>query len=320
MDERVFQGMEYVYEVYKAGSFRQAAENLFISQPSISASVRRVEERIGCQIFDRSMKPLRLTQCGEQYIDSVEKILQMERNFVEYVNDWGGLRRGTLVLGGSTFFSSLVLSHLMSRFHRMYPDIQLELVEDSTANLVTLIEDGTVDMVVDYQIPHIENYDWTSMQPDHMLLAVPKHLPENAMMKPWRLDSKRLRGTEDSIASAPVVPLERFRDTAFILLKSGNDSRTRADRLCADAGFEPQVMMEFDQQMTAYHVSCSGMGACFVSSTLVRRFGPDPDMYYYRLGGDASLRQICLLWKHGRYLSKAMAEFRILACKSDAVF
>lgn len=320
MEERVFQGMEYVYEVYRAGSFRQAAENLFVSQPSISASVKRVEDRIGTQIFDRSMKPLKLTQCGEQYIQSVEKILQLEHSFTEYVNDWGGLKRGNLVLGGSTFFSSLVLSHLMSKFNKDFPDIRLELVEDSTVNLTELLDQGKVDMVVDYQIPHIENYDWTVMQSDHIILAVPKHFAQNAMMKGYRLDNKRLRGGEQAIASAPVVPLERFRDAQFVMLKSGNDSRKRAEAMCAEHGFQPKPVLEFDQMMTAYHVGCSGMGACFVSSTLVRRFGPDPDMYYYRLGGDSSVRQICLLWKHGRYLTKAMAEFRLLACKREPFF
>ena len=223
----MFQGMEYVYEVYKAGSFRQAAENLFISQPSISASVRRVEERVGCQIFDRSMKPLRLTQCGEQYIDSVEKIMQLERNFVEYVNDWGGLRRGNLVLGGSTFFSSLVLSHLMSRFHRMFPDIQLELVEDSTANLVDLIEDGTVDMVVDYHIPHIENYDWTVMQTEHLLLAGPVNYAVNEKIQEYRIHSEDIRSgqfpVKDRFVFRVLVKVDFYE--RLILLSEFSDNK-----------------------------------------------------------------------------------------------
>ena len=50
----MFRGMEYVYEVYKEKSFSKAAKNLFISQPSLSANIRRVEEKIGYPIFDRS--------------------------------------------------------------------------------------------------------------------------------------------------------------------------------------------------------------------------------------------------------------------------
>ena len=69
----MFQGMEYIYEVYKEKSFSKAAAALFISQPSLSANVKRVENRIGYPIFDRSTKPLQLTEVGKHYIQAVEK-------------------------------------------------------------------------------------------------------------------------------------------------------------------------------------------------------------------------------------------------------
>ena len=62
----MFQGMEYIYEVYKEKSFSKAAAALFISQPSLSANVKRVENRIGYPIFDRSTKPLQLTEVGKK--------------------------------------------------------------------------------------------------------------------------------------------------------------------------------------------------------------------------------------------------------------
>lgn len=75
----MFQGMEYVYEVYKEKSFSKAAASLFISQPSLSANVKRIEKRIGCPIFDRSTKPLQLTECGRKYIESVERSWKLKR-------------------------------------------------------------------------------------------------------------------------------------------------------------------------------------------------------------------------------------------------
>lgn len=123
MKQRVFDGMEYVYAVYREGSFQKAAEKLFVSQPSVSASVRRAEERVGSRLFDRSRKPLALTECGEAYIACTEKIFAMERDFTEYVNDWVGLRRGRLAVGGSSLFSSLLLPPMMASFRERYPGI-----------------------------------------------------------------------------------------------------------------------------------------------------------------------------------------------------
>ena len=313
MAERIFQGMEYIWEVYRAGSFRQAAENLFISQPSLSASVRRVEERLGTPIFDRSVKPLRLTQCGERYLTAAEQVMALENEVVEYVNDWGGLRRGDLTLGGSSLFSSLVLPPLLHRFRQRFPDIRLEVVEETTGKLETMLQAGSVDLVVDYEIPHPECYDWMELAREHLLIAVPRSFPENSALTAYQVAPQSILSGESAIAAAPSVPLERFRDTAFILQKAENDSRRRADRLCAEADFQPRGLLEFDQQMTSYHVSCSGMGACFVGSTLVRRIGPSPDMVYYRPGGEFSRRRICLFWKQGRYITRAMEAFRDLA-------
>lgn len=313
MDEKVFQGMEYIFEVYKAGSFRQAAENLYISQPSISASVRRIEDRLGCTLFDRSAKPLKLTQCGEKYIAAVEQIQMMEKEFLEYVNDFNGLQRGSLVLGGPSLFCSLVLPPMIRRFRRHFPHIELEIIEKTTANLEYFLEKGNIDLVLDYQMPHGELYEREVLEVEHLLLAVPKSNPINASLRPYRVDPKQILRGEKAIDETPVVPLERFKDEPFVLMKTGNDSRRRANALCQAHGFQPKTILEFDQQMTNYHVSCSGMASCFTSSLLVRLLEPHPDMVYYRLSGDDAKREICLFWRQGRYITRAMEEFRSIA-------
>ena len=95
----MFQGMGYVYAVYQEGSVSKAAKQLCISQPSLSANIKRIEDRIGYPLFDRSTKPLTLTDCGETYIHAVEQMMETEREFVNYVNDWGILKTGSLILG-----------------------------------------------------------------------------------------------------------------------------------------------------------------------------------------------------------------------------
>ena len=112
----MFQGMEYIYEVYKEKSFSKAAAALFISQPSLSANVKRVENRIGYPIFDRSTKPLQLTEVGKHYIQAVEKVMDIENNLENYLLDLGNLKTGTLNVGGSNFFSSWILPPLIADF------------------------------------------------------------------------------------------------------------------------------------------------------------------------------------------------------------
>lgn len=307
MKQRVFDGMEYVYAVYREGSFQKAAEKLFVSQPSVSASVRRVEERVGSRLFDRSRKPLALTECGEAYIACTEKIFAMERDFTEYVNDWEGLRRGRLAVGGSSLFSSLLLPPMMASFRECYPGITLTLAEETTPRLEEMLRQGTVDLVVDYTIPNMELYDSATVREDALILAVPRAAAVNARLAPYRIAPEEIGAAARS--AAPGVPMELLKDESFVLLKPENDTRARADALCRLGGFEPKTAMEFDQQMTAYLAGCSGAGITFVSSVLVSRLSPNPGICYYRLPEPESRRDIRLFWKRGRYKTRAMEAF-----------
>lgn len=307
MKQRVFDGMEYVYAVYREGSFQKAAEKLFVSQPSVSASVRRVEERAGSRLFDRSRKPLALTECGEAYIACAEKIFAMERDFTEYVNDWEGLRRGRVAVGGSSLFSSLLLPPMMASFRERYPGITLTLAEETTPRLEEMLRQGTVDLVVDYTIPNMELYDSATVREDALILAVPRAAAVNARLAPYRIAPEEIGAAARS--AAPGVPMELLKDESFVLLKPENDTRARADALCRLGGFEPKTAMEFDQQMTAYLAGCSGAGITFVSSVLVSRLSPNPGICYYRLPEPESRRDIRLFWKRGRYKTRAMEAF-----------
>ena len=97
----MFQGMEYVYEVYKQKSFSKAAAKLYISQPSLSANVKRIEKKVGYPLFDRSTKPLELTEGGKQYIHTGHQIMTATTEFDTVINDFGELRTGSLHFGGS---------------------------------------------------------------------------------------------------------------------------------------------------------------------------------------------------------------------------
>ena len=69
---------EYVYAVYQERSFSRAAQRLFISQPALSSKVKKVEERVGAPLFDRSTNPIRLTPAGKCYVEAVEQVMGIE--------------------------------------------------------------------------------------------------------------------------------------------------------------------------------------------------------------------------------------------------
>lgn len=305
----MFQGMEYVYAVYKEQSFSRAADRLFISQPSLSAAVKRVEKKVGYPIFDRSTKPLQLTECGRHYIEAVEQIFATEQDFASFINDWGELKTGKLVLGGSSLFSSWVLPPLMGAFTRRFPLVKLELVEESTAKLEFLLRSGAVDLVLDNCELDGEVFGRHLFRKEHLLLAVPESFEVNRGLTAYQIPPASIQDGSFLRAEVAAVPLEAFREEPFLVLKPENDTRQRAMELCRQCGFRPRILFELDQQMTSYNITCSGMGISFISDTLVTKVPATFRVVYYKLAGDNSCRDLYLYWKQGRYFSRAMEEF-----------
>ena len=305
----MFQAMRYVYEVYKEKSFSKAAANLFVSQPSLSATVIRTEKRIGYPIFDRSTKPLGLTQCGRQYIATIERILAEENAFAHYINDLGSLKTGALVLGGSSFFSSWVLPPLIAEFSRQYPNITVAVREENTVSLAQKLQNGDIDFILDNCELDSSVFDHCVLQEESLVLAVPRNLPVNRRLQEYQISADAIKSGAFLHNGTPHVPIAAFESAPFVLLKEGNDTGKRAIVICQEYRFAPNVLLELDQQMTAYNITCSGMGISFIGEMLISRVPHNPDVVYYKLPGENCRREIRLYWKRGRYVSRAMEEF-----------
>ena len=313
----MFQGMEYVYEVYKEKSFSKAAKKMFISQPSLSATVKRVEEKVGYPIFDRSTKPLCLTELGKAYIQSVEQILSVKSDFYNFVNNWGNLKTGKLILGGSNLFSSWVFPALMSEFAHIYPQVEIVLMEERSAVLAKKLQDGDVDMMLDYGVQDDKLFEKKLYKKEHLLLAVPRDFEINQKMQEFQISLTDIKSRKFLDEDIPSVPLEAFSKEPFILMKPDNDTRKRAMKICRSFGFTPRIVLELDQQMTSYNVTSSGLGISFLGDTLVSMVPENSHVVYYKLPLDISERGLYFNWKSGRYMSRAMEEFLKLACGED---
>ena len=305
----MFQGSKYVYAVYEEGSFSRAAEKLFISQPSLSANVRREEEAVGFPIFDRSTKPLRLTECGREYIRAVEEMMGITRRFDSYLNDLEGLKTGSLTIGGSNLFASWVLPQLMSEFSRRYPSIRMDLKEGTSKDLEHLLQSGKLDLLVDNATLDEKIYERRIYQEEHLLLAVPSEYPVNDDLSECRIPLSDIEDGSFLSDRYPPVPLGRFGDIPFILMKPDNDTGERARAICRENHFSPHVLFELDQQMTSYNITSSGMAASFISDTLIRRVPFHEHVCYYKLSGQNTSRYISFYWKRGSYQSLAVRTF-----------
>lgn len=305
----MFVWKKYVYEVYKERSFTKAAQNLYISQPSLSARIKKIEEIIGEPLFDRSTTPLQLTEVGKVYIEAAEEITQIEQRVENYINDLAGLKTGNLAVGASTLFAAYVVPSLITQFNQKFPDVHIQLIEGNTAELEEMLGSNALDFVID-------NYHYDSILynkelycEENILLAVPKHFAVNEELGMYQLSYKNIKNKNYLSRKYPAVPLGRFADLPFIMLTQGNDTRTRGDRLCRNVGFKPNIVLEFNQQPTAYMASSTQLGATFISDILVSQLPTFENLVYYKLDGEEAKRKVFFYYKTHKYKTRVMEEF-----------
>ncbi|MEQ2604736.1 LysR family transcriptional regulator [Dorea longicatena] len=305
----MFVWKKYVYEVYKERSFTKAAQNLYISQPSLSARIKKIEEIIGEPLFDRSTTPLQLTEVGKVYIEAAEEITQIEQRVENYINDLAGLKTGNLAVGASTLFAAYVVPSLITQFNQKFPDVHIQLIEGNTAELEEMLGSNALDFVID-------NYHYDSILynkelycEENILLAVPKHFAVNEELGMYQLSYKNIKNKNYLSRKYPAVPLGRFADLPFIMLTQGNDTRTRGDRLCRNVGFKPNIVLEFNQQSTAYMASSTQLGATFISDILVSQLPTFENLVYYKLDGEEAKRKVFFYYKTHKYKTRVMEEF-----------
>lgn len=306
----MFRGMDYVYEVYKEQSFSSAAQKLYISQPALSNSIKRIEERIGTQLFDRSTNPVQLTDVGRQYIDAVEQIRRAQDNFSHYLADTQNLKAGKLTIGSGALFSSYILPSLIAAYKEQYPYVEVNVVEGSTTALQKMLSEGAIDLLIEnYAFPDTQ-FDSRPYRPEHMILAAPKSWPINDQMLAWQLSIDNIISKNFLGRQYPVVPLEQFATLPFIFITpKEDDARQKALDVCRAHGFEPRIILTLTQQLTAYNMTCEGLGLSFVSDTLVQSTLPHPNVVFYKLDPAYSERTICFYYKRNRYIPKCMSAF-----------
>lgn len=140
--------MHYLLEIANTGHMTQAANNLFISQPALSKSLRKVENELGTELFYRDGNRLLPTDTGRIVIEKSSEILQLAANMNDAVDSTKNLKRGKVTLGCPSIVASLYLSELLIEFQRIYPEISFHLIEAGGGELTRLTASGEIDLAI----------------------------------------------------------------------------------------------------------------------------------------------------------------------------
>ncbi|MBO5169831.1 MAG: LysR family transcriptional regulator [Oscillospiraceae bacterium] len=286
----------YFKTIAKYGTITAAAKQLYISQPSLSQTLRQIEDEVGTPLFDRSTSPFHLTYAGERYLKAVEAMLEIDARLKAEIESIRHENGGRLRLGISVTRAMQVLPDVIPIFSKEYPNVALELTETASANLEGLLQKGEVDLALAATEPSEVNITYELIEKESIgILAGPDS----------RIVSRIPTGTP--------ITLKDVERESFVSLDTSHSSRIIQDRLFRRYSFHPRVLLETSSLEVARRVALKS-GACMVL----------PDVYadsfvfaagggFYPLADYDNHRHFYACYRNGENVKKYVRDFIAIA-------
>lgn len=232
--------------IAELGSYRRASQALFIAQPALSVSIRKLEEAVGTTLLERGARGVTLTQAGEALLADARRALfhaEQGRQAARMValGEGGRLRVG--FVGSATY---ALLPRCVPGFRRQYPNVRLELCEGTSVDVMEMLRAHQVDAgFIRGPVAEDPEIDMQVVETDDLMLAVPADHP---------------------VGRRPVVALSECSGETFVVYSvdrvPGLHNITMA--ACAKAGFTPRAGQEATQVQTVVSLVASGLGIALV--------------------------------------------------------
>jgi len=279
--------LSYVIQIAKEKNFSRAAEKLHIAQPSLSQQLSKLEQELNVLLFRRTTNSVELTEAGHAFVEKAQHILDAVEQLKQEMDDMAQLKKGRLVVGTLPITGAHILPLVLPRFGELYPQIEVNLVEETTAKLEQLTASGGTDISL-LTLPLIDSS--LACEPymeEEIFLAVP----------PTHRFADRVE-----------IELKELQDEPFIALKRGQGFRQITFDLCSQAGFHPHIVFESSNIETVQSLVAGNMGIAFVPKMLIRSSSSENVPQYIRIKSRPA-RTLVIASRKDRYLSKASKAF-----------
>ncbi len=237
------------FVVAKHKHMTKASEELHISQPAISQSIKKLEEQLGGTLFLRSNKGMELTEEGKMFYEYVKGALELINNAENEFTSFKNLDKGEIKIGCSTTLTKLVLLDALKRFHPNYPNININITNDLTSNLINDLKLGKLDFVI---------FNESTIKESNLNLQKIKELKQGFVYNPLFY--------KDEVKS-----FEDLNNYPLILQKEESNSRKLLDYIALNNNVKLIPKMEVVSQELITEFTNIGLGIGFVIIDLAKR-------------------------------------------------
>lgn len=278
--------LRYTLAIAEAGHMTRAAEALGVTQPTLSAMLKKLEAEIGTPLFDRTGRGVEPTEAGRAFLEHAAAAVRAADRAAESVRELAGLERGSIRIGGGATAMGELLPAAVGRVRRDHPALRFTIREAGSAAVASAVLAGELDLGVvtlPVNVPgHDELLTVRTIKDDLRLILPPGH---------------RLEGRDGFLWAD-------LQDEPIVAFEAGSAVRAVIDQAAESAGISLDVVVELRSIASIRRMVAAGVGVGFVSRFALKGSAPGLECRDAPLG-----RSLALVRRRDRQPSHATAEF-----------
>lgn len=304
---------DYVIKVAELRSISKAAQELYMSQPALTKAINNIEEELGAQLFNRKVKPLSLTYAGEVFVDKARRILKMQNEMLNDMQNVSNIKRAHLSVGISASRAEDYMPMILPIFKKKYPGVEISLEESPQETLEEKVFKENIDIAITSTPTKNPEVVSEVLATEQVVIVMAKDNPilegvdisNNSLDNLVHLDPKKLEGA-DMISLSPGMSIYRFQEQ---MLENHN--------------IHPNIVLKTVGVETAFYLACVNYGFAIVPEACVIDEFPRWLPVICTLEYPSVKRETTIIYKKDRPISLAGEKFIELTKKivnSDCPF
>jgi LysR family transcriptional regulator, low CO2-responsive transcriptional regulator len=277
-----------VFEVTaRRGSFTRAAEELFLTQPTVSIQMKQLTKAVGLPLFEQVGKRLYLTEAGRELLSTCQDIFERLDQFEMTVSDLQGLQKGQLRLSVITT-AKYVIPRLLGPFCKEYPGIDVALIVTNHENILDRLKDNLDDLYIPSQVPETMDVFSHPFLENPLVVIASRHHP---------------------LAGEAHIPLERLNNESFIMREPGSGTRQAVAQLFDAHNISIRVRLELGSNEAIKQAVAGGLGISVLSRHCMALEGQTGQIAILNVEGFPIPRHWHVVHPKGKHLSVVARTF-----------
>ncbi|MFY8328927.1 hyalorunate lyase [Pseudoalteromonas sp. A601] len=209
--------LEYVKAVAHFKHFRKAADACYVSQPTLSGQIKKLEQELGVTLFDRSTKQVTLTMQGERLLTQIKLVLEQTQILKELAATSSAPLQGRVKIGIIPTIAPYLLPTLLTSMKEAFADSQFAFVEMQTSTILAALDNGELDIAILADVSELKLYHTVNIYKEDFLVAL---------------------STQNKLAQRSKVALDELKTCSLLMLSDGHCFKDQAQRFCFAAGVD----------------------------------------------------------------------------------